>query len=149
MALLWMINFHHHGEERNWPQWLGYVDRILVCIGSPLWMASVGGVDAIPKLKYKWKACMIGTMAIFFTFVLITIHLLRPKENDHIIEVQATGSAISFRYIEANVTGTLTLFLWKQAIDTIRNKNRCVSIIYMPYLRWKIPRNESESARTF
>ena len=130
------------------PEWLGYIDRIVVCINNPLYMAFVGGVDAIPSLKYKWKAFGTGIVAIFYTFLLINYYFLIPDEQDYEFEIKATGSLISIRSVEANVLGTLTLFLWKQTIDIMRNKGRCVSIIYRPYLRWHAIQPDVSNAAT-
>ena len=31
----------------------------------------------------------------------------------------------------------LAVFMWKQSIDVLRNRDRCISISYRPYLKWK------------
>lgn len=139
-ALMWSILYHQVERKRklsDLPEWLGYTTCIAMCILSPLFLALVGGMDALPRLKYEWKACLIGFVAIIMTAFSIYFQLLAPAEDNYTFEIQATGTVKSIHSLLANADGMLSLFLWKQTIDVIRNKDRCVSIIYRPYLRWK------------
>ena len=101
-------------------------------------------MDAIPKMKYKSKSRLAALTAVYFTFLAFYHQLMAPAENDYIIEVKATGSMVSIQSLLSNITGMLAMFLWKQMIDVIRNKDRCISINYKPYLRWESGTKDSE-----
>ena len=97
-------------------------------ISDPMIMVAVGGVDAIPKLTHKWKVILMGICALIYTIDAITYQFLEPKELDYLMTVQATRSEVSLNALLSNATGMMGIFLWKQIIDVIRNKNRCISI---------------------
>ena len=146
--ILLLILYHQvgrHNSEDTTPEWIRYTDGALACCNTPMFLAFVGGVDAIPKMSFKSKAFLIGLVAALYTFNAVDYQLLRPTRYDYTIEIKATDSELSLHSLLANVFGMLSLFLWKQMIDILRNKDRCVTIIYRPYLRWERPRNASES----
>ena len=147
--LLALIHYHKVGRikdpfESQLPPLLGYLFFIGMLLVFPLFMIIVGGMDAIPKMKYNWKACIIASAAVVFTLAAFYWQLVVPVESDYVIHVKATGSAISFHALLCNSCVMLAIFSWKQAIDVIRNRDRCISIIYRPYLRWKTITEESD-----
>ena len=146
-GILLTILYQQVARERlanELPEWLGYMSAICGLIDTPLFMAIVGGMDAIPKMKYKSKSRLAALCAVYFTFLAFYHQLMVPSEEDYIIEVKATGSMVSINSLSSNVTGMLAMFLWKQMIDVVRNKDRCISINYKPYLRWESERKDSE-----
>lgn len=146
IASLAVLYYHEVTQKRSLedtPAWLGYTNQLILCIIFPLFMAFVGGVDAIPQMKYKSKVCLIGILGSVTTYMSLSRQLLVSADDDYIFEIHSTGSVISINSMLANVNGTLALLMWKQMIDIIRNKDRCVSIIYRPYLRWEMPTKES------
>ena len=140
---LHMILYHQVGRKQatspqsQMPEWLGYTTFVVTMIRGPLFMAVVGGMDAIPKMKYKWKVCLVAVVALWYTVLAINYQMLTPVKHDYVIEIKATESVLSFHAMLANVNGMLAMFLCKQMIDVIRNKDRCISINYRPYLRWE------------
>ena len=141
------IIFYHQVERHKYadelPGWLGYLALIATTINLPLYMAVVGGMDAIPKLKYKWKVCVVVMVAIYLTWTAAQFQIFASAKEDYVIHIKATDSDVSFHSLLATVNGMLAMFLWKQ-IDVLRNKERCISINYRPYLRWESIRNDSE-----
>lgn len=143
--LLFILLFiHFHFVERleltgNTAVYLAYIGCCLNFATSPLLMIVVGGMDAIPKLKYKWKAMLMAMVALYFTIDAITYQLVVPRDDDYIVVIEATGSEVSVVSLLSNVYGMIAIFLWKQAVDVIRNKDRCTSITYRPYLQWVKP----------
>lgn len=113
-------------------------------INTPMFFAIIGGMDAIPKMRYKWKVCIASMVAISNSAAAFQYQFTAPVKDDYIIEVEATESVISFHAMLASVNGMLAMFLWKQVIDVIRNRDRCISINYRPYLRWESPPKEIE-----
>lgn len=115
-------------------------------------MICVGGIDAIPRMKYKWKASLMAMMALINTKYAIEFQLSKPPELDLVVDVEATGGQISFHSLLSSVYGMLAMFLWKQAIDVIRNKDCCISITYRPYLQWvtaETRKSEAERSNDF
>lgn len=146
-GILRAILYHQVGRIQlsdDLPEWLGYTYYICALVSGPLFLAVVGGMDAIPKMPYKWKCSAAALVAIVYTGYAIHYQFTASVKDDYIIEVQATDSLISFHSILANVNGMLAMFLWKQVIDVVRNRDRCIAINYRPYLRWEPTRPESE-----
>ena len=146
-----IIHYHYVGRKkaalRNVPEFLVYTCMACIFIDLPLFMVIVGGTDAIPKMKYKWKAIVTAIVAFMFTVYAI-VYQFAKEQNDYIIRIQATESMISFHALRSNTCGMLAMFLWKQVIDVMRNKGRCISISYKPYLRWETLTDESESVQS-
>ena len=146
-GILHMVLYHQVGRKQRYreiPEWLGYAYHVCWLVSESLFMAIVGGMDAVPKMKYKWKICLVATNAFIYTGIASIFQFVVPVEDDYIIEVKATGSVISFHAMMANVNAMLAMFLWKQVIDVVRNKDRCISINYKPYLRWEPAGNDSD-----
>ena len=149
-ALLHIIQYHKSGvfilnkDVSKVPEWLIYIYFTVYVIQQMIFMVIVGGVDAIPKMKYKWKACFIGTGGFIFTLLAIYYQFMAPTEDDYTFELKATRSIVSCHALLANAYGMVSMFLWKQIIDILRNKDRCVSILYRPFLRWESPGNIPE-----
>lgn len=147
-AILQVIHYIQVGktlraDEGEFSIFIGYVGYSLMLVLNPLMFVIVGGMDAIPRMTYKWKALLMIMLALINAFYALQFQLLAPISDDYVIYIQATQSQISFHSLLANVSGMLCVFLCKQAIDVIRNKDRCVSISYRPYLRWARTRNGS------
>ena len=70
--------------------------------------------------------------------------LLVPSSDDYLIKIESTGSVVPFHSLSSNACGTFALFLWKYVLDVMRNKKRCISITYRPYLSWEIPESLTE-----
>lgn len=115
---------------------IGYAIETATIVAEPLPMTCVGGMDAIPRMRYKWKAVLMGVVALLYTKATIEKQFFEPQNLDMVIHIESTGSAISFQALLINTNGVLALFLWKQAIDVMRNRDRCISITYRPYLEW-------------
>lgn len=147
-AILEFILYHKASRKLNrWrdvPEWIGYSYYILVFFAGPMFMVIVGGADAIPEMKSKSKACLIGIVAINTTLWALIYQFFSSEEDDYTFEVKATASVISLHALLGNVNGMLAMFMWKQMIDVLRHSDRCVSILYRPYLRWEIPRSKLE-----
>lgn len=65
------ILYHQIGKSTNskdLPQYLGYAFHICVFITDVLFLTIVGGMDAIPKMTYKWKVGVLGLVAIMYSF---------------------------------------------------------------------------------
>ena len=140
-----MIYYHHVGRKTVYgdvPEVIGYTAFVCAFVNIPMFMVIVGGTDAIPKMKYKWKAIISALVALLFTAYAILFQFGK-EQNDYIIRIQATESRISFHALRSNACGMLAMFLWKQVIDVMRNKGRCISINYKPYLRWETAIDES------
>lgn len=144
---LQLIHYHHVGRNtgayKEIPQWLGYTVYILALVDGPIFMAIVGGMDAIPKMHYRWKVSIMCVTAFLYTCMALRYQLAAPVDEDYIIEIKSTNSIVSFHALLTNVNGMLAMFLWKQAIDVARNKDRCISIAYRPHLRWESTNHES------
>ena len=55
-GILALILFHEVGRKQRYkdiPEWLGYTYHVCWLVSESLFMAIVGGMDAIPKMKYK------------------------------------------------------------------------------------------------
>ena len=141
-----IVYYHHVGRKiySDVPDFIGYSFWVCALINIPMFMVIVGGTDAIPKMKYKWKAILSALCAFVFTIMAI-IYQFAPEQDDYIIRIQATESIISLHALRSNTCGMLAMFLWKQVIDVMRNKDRCISINYKPYLRGETLMDESES----
>ena len=136
------ILFHQVGRHRNIvPQYIGYIYYIFALVNNTLFMVLVGGSDAIPMMTSKWKIIIAGLVATASTFFALAAQFLLPSSDDYLVEIKTAGSVLSFHSMVANVSGMLAIFLWKHVLDVIRNKDRCISISYRPYLRWEIPGN--------
>ena len=120
-------------------EYLGYATVLAGFVVIPLLMVVVGGMDAIPKMKYKHKAMMMAVDASYFTIWAVVYQFVTPRNKDYTVTIEATGSEVSIVSSLSNVTGMLAIFLWKQAFDVIHNKDRCTSITYRPYLQWVRP----------
>lgn len=117
-----IVRVHYVPQIRDEaPHYLTYPTQILGAVILVLGVIFVGGLDAVPKMKYKWKSVMLGMNAIYHTMEAIRVQMLEPKDRDFIILIQATKSEISFHYSHSS------------------NKGRCISITYRPYLRWAKP----------
>ena len=111
-TILGMVLYHKVGRKQQAcesPEWLGYMSRICWMIAVPLFMAIVGGMDAIPKMKYKWKCCLSLVTALYATAESIGWQFA-PSRNDYIVEVKTTESFLSFHSLLANSTGMLAMF---------------------------------------
>lgn len=146
VAIVLIMMFSHQvAQQRNEvPVFFGYAHDVVALLSSVLFMAFVGALDAVPKMQFKWKAFLIGMTALIYTSQAVQYQFLEPTSDDYVIKIEATGSVVSCHALLANSCGTMALFLWKYVLDVIRNKNRCISITYRPYLRWEIPKNETE-----
>ena len=147
-AILIIILSHHNAEqhETEIASYLRYVDNMMTFVSNIMVMVIYGATDAIPKMAFKWKAFISGLLAFLYTLGAIGFQLLIPSSGDYVIKIKATGSVVSCHSLLANTCGTLALFLWKNVFDVIRNRDRCISITYRPYLRWEIPENDPEFA---
>ena len=136
-CLLEPIRFHYVPANRDAePHFIGYGFIIVGPLIDVFIMICVGGIDAIPKMKHKWKAILMGVIASLYTLQAIENQLLLPKDRDFVVSIEATESEVSFHSLLANAYGMMRMFLWKQAIDVMRKKGRCTSITYNPHLRW-------------
>ena len=129
--------------SKELPASLGYARCSSKLILEPLLIIVVGSIDAIPKMTHEWKAILVGLVAALYTKGAIEYQFLTSKGQDYKINIEATDSEISLHSLSSNVCGMLAIFLWKQAVDVIRNKGRCISISYRPYLRWAKPEDNS------
>lgn len=148
--LLEVIHFHHIErflvfEKADYIIWMKYASLILKMFINLLVMFILGGTDAMPKLQYKWKGTLIGMLAVLFSFYALENQFLKPENEDYIVRIEATGSAVSFHSLRANVCGMLDFFLWKLVLEVVRNKSRCIGIAYKPYLRWESMSDARES----
>lgn len=142
LPVLLLIKHHYSAsQQRTWNAtvYLKYVECVLDFILVPLLLVVVGGVDAIPKLKYQWKAGLMAMVALFYSIAAVSYQILVSRDADYVVTIAATGSEISIVSQISNVYGMLSVFLWKQVVDVIRNKDRCTSITYRPYLQWIKP----------
>ena len=135
-AILFIIRYHYVIREDAEYPYCNYILEAAGLIVIPLILIVVGGADAIPKMEYKWKAALTGILALFFTKSMIEYQFLKSRDLDLVLHVESTGSEISFHALLCNTSGIIALFLWKQTVDVIRNRDRCVSITYRPYLEW-------------
>lgn len=139
-----LIVYHQVGRYTLYsdvPKFFGYGLHICGVFNLTLFMIIVGGTDAIPKLEYKWK--VFGSAFTGFSWTLVALaNQFGKEEDDYIIRIQATQSVLSFHSLRSNTAGMLAMFLWKQLIAVIRNRDRCISINYKPYLRWVTPMEE-------
>lgn len=139
-ALFQFIRYHlvtRHTRKNEASMYMGYTACILALISAPLIMVVVGGMDAIPKLTHKWKAILMGIASVWYTLETIRYQFMQAPETDYIFIIETTRSQISLNSLLSNASGMLAMFLCKQAIDVIRNKDRCISIAYRPYLQWR------------
>lgn len=146
-GILELIRYHQVGRNadmKDVPQYLGYAFFICLLIVNILFLVIVGGMDAMPKMTYKWKVGIVGLVSGLFSWEALNYQLLEPSKHDFVVEVQTTGSLISFHSLLANVCGMISMFLWKQMLDVWRNRGRCIAIIYRPYLFWKATEEENE-----
>lgn len=135
--ILYLIRYHYVWRHHdNWPSYLAYVSLAADMVIKPLTIIVVGGSDAIPNMQYRWKAVLAGTVALLYTKGAIEWQFLTPRDLDFKVYIKTTKSEISFHSLLANVNGMIAMFLWKQTIDVIRNRGRCISITYRPYLEW-------------
>lgn len=146
VGILEMILFHRQEQtqQNTVAAHFGYPRELLRFFAWILFVAFVGGTDAIPKMNFKWKVFIIALVAFLCSFAAIEYQLLAPSSEDYLIEIETTGSVVSCHSLLANSFGTLALFMWKAVIGGMCKRDRCVSITYSPYLRWEIPRNESK-----
>lgn len=138
-AVLQNIKYHivlRHAERDESPMFLGCTIWAITLISEPLTMVFVGGMDAIPRMTHKWKAILTVFIAGIYTIQAIQYQFLEPRELDYVMTIEATRSDISLNSLISNAIGMIAIFSWKQAIDIIRNRNRCISITYRPYLQW-------------
>ena len=126
--------------------WLTYV--VARGISMPLVMVIWGAFDAIPNFQHKHKSILSVVIAILYAHRAIKFQFLTPSKDDHIFVIQSTGHQISLQSLLASLLGMLSIFLWKQAIDTLRNTDRCVSITYKPYIRWLSSTTGSRTQRS-
>ena len=134
--VLLLIRYHYvFREDVEYPK-LSYVLYASFIIIEPLILIVVGGMDAIPRLQYKWRAGLAAILALHFSKLSIQYQFLTEREEDFEVYIESTGSEISFHSLLANAAGMIAVFLWKQAIDVIRNRDRCICITYRPYLEW-------------
>lgn len=146
-AILEAILYHQVGKSTTYkdvPEYIGYTTQVCRVFNNILFLAIVGGMDAVPKMTYKWKVGILGLVSILFTFVAVLYQLIEPAKHDYVVEVQTTGSVISFHSLLVNVCGMIAMFLWKQMLDVWYNRGRCISIIYRPYLFWKSAEEDKE-----
>lgn len=144
--VLELILYHNVGRKSASSEAYLCVGYALCCVRVILHtqiMIIVAAMDAIPKMKHKWKLIMSGSPAILYSWWAIDYQLLAPATEDYVFEVNSTGSVFSLHSVLANITGTVAIFLWKQAIDITRKRDRCTSINYSPYLRWETAMNGS------
>ena len=147
--ILMFLLHHYAGRKkdsilREVPEWLVYTTLIAFAMDLPLMMAIVGGMDAIPRMGYKFKVYIIGLSATMFTMSAFYFQLVALAKDDFVFEVRVTGSEVSLHSLLTSNSMMLAMFLWKQTIDVIRNKDRCVSIVYRPYLRWTATTEEAQ-----
>ena len=138
-AILQLLRYHlvlRQAESNQVTGSLGYASSSLGIINETLVMVAVGGVDAIPKMTHKWKAILMGLAAAYYTIEAISFQFLEPRKLDYVMTIETTGSEVSLNTLISNAAGMMAMFLWKQTIDVIRNKNRCICITYRPYLQW-------------
>lgn len=140
--ILGLILYHQVGRKdtSTFPsekQWIQYVSLVCQVINTTQIMIIISGMDAIPKLKFKRKVIASIVVAILNTGLALVYQFFAPAKDDYVIQVQATGSEISFHSLLSSITATVAMFIWKQVIDVLRKKDRCTSINYSPYLQWK------------
>ena len=147
-SVLEIVHFHQVLRQMYSDEllaYLGYTQCVTWLIVGPLIIICVGAIDAIPRITHKWKATLIGLTASWYAMRAIEYQFLKSKAEDLKINIEATDGEISFHSLLSNVYGMLAIFLWKQTIDVIRNKDRCISITYRPYLRWARPGEDTNS----
>lgn len=82
--------------------------------------------------------------ALFFTWNTMLYQFIYPEDHDWIIYIQGTNSTISMRFLLSSYTRILAIFLFKQAINAYRNKDKCISIHYTPFVEWNNSGKENE-----
>lgn len=145
--ILQIIQYHQVGRYTKFsdlPVYLGYTWFTIRMISSPMTMFIFGAMDGIPRMPYKWKAIMMGLLALQWTWEAVRYQFLSPVEHDYVIKMKATASILSFHSLLSSVCAMLAMFLWKQTIDLVRNRDRCISIAYRPYLDWESSREKSQ-----
>ena len=97
--------------------------------------------------------CVIdGTMAsrkakIFISVAICTYYILRgiahfissPKYDNAILKlpIGSGGCSLSIYSKMLNSEYSLCLFMFKQTLTLIMNKDRCVNIVQTPYIKWE------------
>ena len=143
LALILYHNVGWKSASSKAHQNIGYALCSVRIISSTALMVLVAAMDAIPGAKHKWKVLIAVFPAILYSWYAIDYQLLAPSKEDYVFELETTGSVISLHSLLTNVSGTVAMFLWKQAIDVVRKRDRCTSINYSPYLRWETAMNGS------
>merc|ERR1712013_200426 len=72
-----------------------------------------------------------------FTFRTIQYQFLVPEEDDFVVNLAVTGSAISFHSLIASFSRILAIFMSKQAVLALFRNKRCLSIRCTPLIQWE------------
>lgn len=93
---------HHLMVDEDLPYYLGYLAAALATIEQPLMMVIVGGIDAIPRMQYKWKAILLGFTAAVYTWQAFHYQVMVSDHLDYVMHVQTTNSSISIHSLISN-----------------------------------------------
>ena len=86
-GMLELILYHQVGKITNMndvPEYLGYAYHICIFIVSILFLTVVGGMDAIPKMSYKWKVGVLGLVATMFSGRALDYQLIQQPEVSYL-----------------------------------------------------------------
>eukprot|EP01084_Bolivina_argentea_P315010 545668_1 len=84
--------------------------------------------------SYQYLSCMFHSPSAIIADVIIPLTII--------------NSSISLHSLLPGFTRTITIFMFKQAINAYCRKGKCVSIRYSPYIRWNNGKNaETKSTK--
>ena len=104
-------------------------------IGSTIVILSVLGFDAL-NVRESAKVILSAFMALRFSYSFIYYRFLFPDQYDHRINIPFNEHSISCSEILAGSSQILALFFLMQCLNTIRRRDRCVNIVYYPFIEW-------------
>jgi len=90
----------------------------------------VASLDAMPYISRKTHIALNTYLALWMTWFCIRFQFLISRENDVVLPIDFTDSEISCQARLANASLMVSIFLWKQAISSYRQKGRCTSVVY-------------------
>merc|ERR1712083_365332 len=95
--------------------------------------------DAVPAqhLGARWKTKIAVVGVLMFTFRTMQYQFLVPEEDDYVVYLALTGSAMSVQSLIASFSRILAIFMGKQAVLALFRKDRCLSIRYAPFIQWE------------
>eukprot|EP01084_Bolivina_argentea_P178775 309008_1 len=131
MATIYAVYWYQHNNSILCA--INYViNAMFVVVGVVLF----GSMDAMYHFNKKWKIFCSAVAATAYLFYSIYFQFFISEQDDYIIRIPITQSAISFASMISSSGRILFIFFAKQSVLPFIRKNRSISINYHPFIKW-------------